>query len=276
MIFWFLLALMATGMTAAMVLPLLRPERGRASDPSTGFTAQLAELERDRELGLIAETEARAVEIEIKRRLLAAQAETRPEGAPSQALRQAAIAVIGAAAIASVGVYVFTGRPDLIGAPEAPQSQASAMPGTPQEMVASLARRLEAEPDDFDGWAMLGQSLLTLEQPAEAADAFERALALDDSYAALWASLGQARVFAAGGEITPQARNAFTEALERDPGEVRARFFLAEAAYQDGDRDQALAMLRAQLAELGEDTPRGALIARRIDMIEMDADGGTE
>ena len=46
---------------------------------------------------------------------------------------------------------------------------------SPQTMVASLARKLERDPQDLNGWLMLGRSYLVLEQFPLALRSFERA-----------------------------------------------------------------------------------------------------
>jgi len=47
-----------------------------------------------------------------------------------------------------------------------------------QGMVAGLAARLEQNPDDFDGWMMLGRSYTVLNQPEQSAAAYKKASAL--------------------------------------------------------------------------------------------------
>ena len=46
---------------------------------------------------------------------------------------------------------------------------------TPQTMVAHLARQLEQDPKNLDGWLMLGRSYLVLQEYPLALRAFERA-----------------------------------------------------------------------------------------------------
>ena len=69
------------------------------------------------------------------------------------------------------GLYYKLGSPDIpSGAAQAPDVE---------QMVASLAERLQREPDDIDGWVMLGRSYMTLGNYQGAATAYESALALD-------------------------------------------------------------------------------------------------
>ena len=53
---------------------------------------------------------------------------------------------------------------------------AGAAAGSMEEAVASLERKLEAAPADEEGWILLGSSYLSLNRPADAASAYQRAL----------------------------------------------------------------------------------------------------
>ncbi len=69
------------------------------------------------------------------------------------------------------GLYYKLGSPDI----PSGASQAQNI----EQMVASLAERLQREPADIDGWIMLGRSYMTLGNYQGAATAYESALALD-------------------------------------------------------------------------------------------------
>ena len=69
---WFILAVMTAAAAFAVLWPLSRAPRLRASSETEIYKDQLAEVERDRSSGLIAPGDAEAAEIEISRRLLAA------------------------------------------------------------------------------------------------------------------------------------------------------------------------------------------------------------
>src|ERR1700744_5839612 len=57
-------------------------------------------------------------------------------------------------------------------------AQAEAAAGSPQTMVATLARRLAGNPDDLNGWLLLGRSYSVLEETPLAVRAYEHANAL--------------------------------------------------------------------------------------------------
>ena len=78
MILPFLLALLTFAALLPVLLPLLRgaqPAPDRASHDQAVYRDQLRELDRDIERGVLTETEAATVRLEIQRRLLAVPAD---------------------------------------------------------------------------------------------------------------------------------------------------------------------------------------------------------
>jgi cytochrome c-type biogenesis protein CcmH len=106
----------------------------------------------------------------------------------------------------------------------------------PQTMVAHLARRLERDPQDLNGWLLLGRSYVVLEQYPLALRAFERAdrLAAGRNAEAL---IGEAEVLALtdATELDGRAGRLAERALELDPGSGKALFFGAAAALRRND-----------------------------------------
>ena len=72
--------------------------------------------------------------------------------------------------------------------------------------------------------------------------------------------LGEAIAGAAGGMVTADAQAAFSRALELEPGQPKASFYLATALAQEGKLAEAVAAWQAMLAALPADSPwRGAV-----------------
>ncbi len=107
---------------------------------------------------------------------------------------------------------------------------------SPANMVARLARRLEREPQDVDGWKLLGQSYLVLGQNPQAARAFQRADRLRNG-ADADAVLGWAEALFRDdeAEIEGRAGRLFERALTLDPTSVKANLFAAIAAQRRGE-----------------------------------------
>jgi len=228
---WLLAAFFATLAGLALIWPLMRGAAAAGPDPLGPFRSQLEELRRDVSLGLIPETEARAVELEIQRRLLAADTAGVPQdGAASKSVRQIGLGLVAAALMGSIWVYVSVGRPDLADGPrEAPVARLSMQPAaTPEEMVQRLSDRLRFEPDNGQAWGRLGRSRLVLGQLELSAQAYARALILIPDDPAIRAGAGE--VMMALGEHD-QARAHFGEAIALTQSLPGSQISLAERAW---------------------------------------------
>ncbi len=121
-----------------------------------------------------------------------------------------------------------------VGSPHVP-SGASQAPDV-NEMVASLAARLQQQPDDVDGWAMLGRSYMTLGTYTEAARAYDSAVQLESAQnAQTLVALGVALVEGNQRQITPRAVSMFENALAIEPNNPEALFWGGISAYQSGN-----------------------------------------
>ena len=264
---WFLILVISVLVVLSLVMPFMRHKLSKSSKGLGAFSGQLEELARDRDLELISKSEARTAELEIKRRLLSASSSVEDDGPPAKVLRQFSIIMISMSVLAAVSLYLLMGSPHLIGA-QPVVSQSSEMPSELQEVIAeidALALQLMDSPDNPEGWVVLGQSYMALRRYREASIAFENAIGLIGDDAVLFASLGQAHLFAEQGRMTPIAREAFARALDVDPQNLRARFFMAEALYQSGDIETALSNWRDLLADGSIDDNNRAMIQGRLD-----------
>ena len=107
---------------------------------------------------------------------------------------------------------------------------------SPQTMVARLARRLESNPNDLNGWLMLGHSYSVLEQYPLAIRAFERADRLSGGKSAD-ALIGEAEALVLSDEsqLDKRAGRLIEQALVLDPKSGKALFFGGAAAIRRGD-----------------------------------------
>ncbi|PXA88602.1 c-type cytochrome biogenesis protein CcmI, partial [Caulobacter sp. D5] len=92
-----------------------------------------------------------------------------------------------------------------------------------------------------------------------------RAVRLAPQRADLWTALGETFVAGDNGQVGPDARMAFAEALKRDPNDLSARYHLSKALIADGKVDEGLAGWRALLASLPPADERRAILAGEID-----------
>jgi cytochrome c-type biogenesis protein CcmH len=120
---------------------------------------------------------------------------------------------------------------------------------SPATMVNRLARRLEREPNDVQGWLMLGRSHAELGQLPLAVRAYQRADRLEGgrNVEALL-GMAEAMVLQADGAIDSRASRLFEQALAVEPGSEKALFFTAVAAQRRGDSALAIERFERLLA----------------------------
>ncbi len=256
---------LAAGVMLAVAWPLLRgqtPGPRRAQYDETVFRDQLAELERDRQRGLIGDAEALAARNEIARRLIAADREE-PALASSGSGKWVMIAAAGFIPIASLALYLAVGAP---GRPDTPLKQRldnAVANNDIQALMAKAEAHLAEKPDDLRGWKVLAPIYRAGERYADAAKAYENILRLAGGDAETYADYGEMLVLANAGLVPKEATRAFAEALKRDPKSPKARFYAGLALKQDGKKAEALVLWQGLIADAGPQDPwRDALAAQ--------------
>lgn len=162
-----------------------------------------------------------------------------------------ALGAAGAITLAAIGIAIMRG--DDIPAP-APAQQAQPSE-TPDQAIAKLEARLKSNPNDVQGWQLLGWAFFETSRFPEAATAYRRATALSPDKPELWSALGEALALSTDKrELPKDAADAFAKAIALDPKDARARYFLAVGKDFAGDHKGALDAWFALLA----DTPAGA------------------
>jgi len=146
---------------------------------------------------------------------------------------------------------------------------------SPQTMVAHLARQLERDPNNLEGWLMLGRSYTVLQEYPLALRAYERAERLSGGKSAD-ALTGEAEALALSdeAELDGRAGRLIERALVLAPDSGKALFFGAAVAARRGD----LPLARARFVKLlGMDPPAEVrpLIEQQITAIDAKLGGAT-
>jgi cytochrome c-type biogenesis protein CcmH len=266
---WFVLAGMAACAVLAALWPLLRPPRNAKADPAANeaafYKAQLEEIRRDVERGLLPQGEAESARAEAARRLIASASEPSEPPPPARRTRLAAAALIavGLPAIA-FSLYGRLGQPMLPDEPLASRKVAPQSNGEIEAAVAAIEARLTAKPDDGRGWAVIAPVYMRLERYSEAAHAYSEALRLLGEDPLRRSAYGEALVAAAGGVVTDEARQAFDRALAEKPGQPQARYYVALAVEQDGKKADAIRDYQSLLADSPPDAPWRSVVNARL------------
>lgn len=111
------------------------------------------------------------------------------------------------------------------------------------ELTGQLREKLEASPDNPDGWAMLGQSYMRLERYQDAAYAFRRLSDYAPNQNAQAVALGlaaQALFFRSQGAMTAEVRDAIDAARALNPDEVNALGLLGIYAFSQENYREAI------------------------------------
>jgi cytochrome c-type biogenesis protein CcmH len=259
MILWAILTAMTAAVAVAISIPLIRRyEAGRSDRDLLVAVArdQVAELSSEVSLGTLTPAEAAEGRAEIDRRVLSAVKSSEGPGqvVPERRRMMGVIALSGWVVAGATGLYAVLGQPDLpavsrtpteVAAVETDSGVAAETPEVPgagsvEEMINGLVTRLAENPEDAEGWRMLGWSYFQTERYAEAAKAYGEAVKRDGSRPEVWSAYGEVLVRTAKGMVSEEAIAAFDHALAIDPKDPRAHFFKGMALEQAGDATAAV------------------------------------
>jgi cytochrome c-type biogenesis protein CcmH len=266
------MAVVAIALVAVPMIRDRRPPPSRAAHEMEIYRDQLDEVDRDLARNLISPDQAEGAKAEIARRILALDKTEEPREDGSRIRQSALVAVAAAVAVPAFAAFVYLaqGSPGLLGRPavEAQQAAANAPASADnaalRRRVADLARGLEADPSKLGDWVALGEALTGLREHARAAVAYRQAARLAPDDAELASRAAEAHAMGANGQVTPEARELFEEALRRNPAEPRARYYLGLADRQAGRLREALDRWLALEAASPPDAPWLRFLRPRI------------
>ncbi len=251
MVFWIVAVLLLTAALLFLVPPLVQKTQGKdalARDElnATIFKDQLDELERDLVAGIVTREQYDTARHDLERGFLQ-EAESGEEKEQSQVDRvvgrAAAVVIAVLVPILAVILYNFLGAGEQGLHPEdaKPQVQAEGHEGTLEQQVRKLQDHLQTNPDDAEGWMMLGRSYYFLEQYGPASESLGRASSLQqDSNAELLADYADALAMANGRSMVGRPYELVKMALAIDPGNQKALWLGGTASYQAQDFETTL------------------------------------
>ena len=233
-LFWVLGAALAAAALALVMRPLLSGrarERRTASEVNVSIHRdQLRELDADLAAGKLAREDHERARKELEARLLedlAAPAE-RAAQRPGRGL---ALAIGAAIPLLAVAFYFVVGTPGAIDR----EAQHAVSAQQVEAMVARLAARMRENPEDADGWKLLGRSYAVLGRYGEAVDAYARAAQRAPRDPQLLADFADALAMARGAQLAGEPEKLVLRALEIDPGNLKALALAGTAAFERKD-----------------------------------------
>lgn len=277
-LFWLICAGLAA-IALAFVLPTLL-QRAAADNENNKTEAnveiyrdQLRELEADLANGIVSPEQYRQDRDEIERRLLddvADSSELRKQASPAPSQKAVVYAVAFGIPVVAVVLYLLIGTSAaLSGVPPqtATTGNVDAARMTQQGIeanVAVLAKRLEQNPNDADGWTMLGRSYITLEKYREASDAYAKASALKSQDADILVQYAFALAMANNRQLQGQPTDLIKRALQISPENPQALELAGEAEFEARNYKQAIAHWQKVLEKSSGNAQLTKAISERI------------
>jgi cytochrome c-type biogenesis protein CcmH len=281
MLIWVIFAALLGAASLMALLPLSRGGMRSVmnADARLMYEAQLADIAQDLNRGVISAADAELARAEVARRLIRAAKDgdvaADAVGEATYRRRRAASAIIlSTIPLVALSLYAAKGSPLLPAKPLA--ARLSTDPAN-MDLAVALTRvenHLQLNPSDGRGWEVLAPIYLRTGRFDDAARAYANvAIHLGPTMERL-VDVGEARVLAASGVVTADARAAFDEARKLAPLNPKGLYYLAIARDQDGDKAGAVADLKVLLASAPADAGWKPMVEERIAAIEGAPQGG--
>ncbi len=165
--------------------------------------------------------------------------------------------------ILALSLYGLLGNPQAVSRHVAPANQTPEMSG----LIGGLEQRLQAQPDDFDGWLLLANSYLANQQRAQAQAAFTQAHQLSPEDTGITLSLVDVMVTQNNGLFSADADALLAQVITLEPDNSLALWFSGLSAQQKGNSTQAAEIFRKLKRVLPKDAPSTQRILEKLDQL---------
>jgi cytochrome c-type biogenesis protein CcmH len=231
----------------------------------------LRELETEKSEGMLAEADFEQARRELQRRLLEEvepDAVTQAAAASHAPSRKTAIAILLLLPVLGLLGYGMLGKPQALD-PTLTAARPKMSPEQINAMVAKLAERMQANPDDMQGWLMLARSYKTMGRYEDAAAAYGKAEKVVNDDPELLASYAETLAMASGTGLKGKPVQLIARALKLDPKQPHALFLAGAAAMEAGDKKQAIAYWEALLPQVEPGSEIDQLLRSGIDKMKQ-------
>lgn len=257
-LFWISVAGLMALAIAFIILPLLRkreyPTISADELNLSVFKQQVEELDNDLSVGILDQARYEAARKDLEKELLTDVNGTKAQ--PATANTRSGRWVMSVALVIplmAMGIYQVLGSPEIIpqlaaastdgtGNSASPHGQAPATENLPpmEELVKKLAAKMEKQPDNMEGWLMLGRSYMAMNQPGQAIAAYERGMQVNSENATLLLAYAEALAQSSGNDFTGKAASLVEKAHQLNKQDPNALWMLGIVAYQKKDFQGAI------------------------------------
>ena len=256
----------------AFVLPPLLRGRAAGSNPAAETRRKLRALEQARAEGILSEQE-----YAVKRTALGEQMLTAIDAppTPSRAGYAAALAVALLLPAGAIVLYRIVGAPQAVDVSATPGAQPPAdHEQNMQQAIAGLEAKLKENPNDAEGWTLLGRAYETTEHFPEARDALKHAHDLSPEDPDITVAYAEALALASTTRrLDGEPRKLLEAALKAAPDNQRGLWLLGIGNYQDKQYDAAIAAWKHLQSVLPKDSSVAQSVQKQIANAEAARDG---
>jgi cytochrome c-type biogenesis protein CcmH len=224
------------------------------------YREQILDLDREHANGHLSDSEWQQSRDELSVRLLQDTAvEDEPHVITQAQSWRTAVVIALVFPMSALGLYIWLGAPEAISPmpPVAASAEAAteqAAPPNLDQIVENLASKLQADPNNLEGWVLLGRTHRSMGNLDAALSAFDRALKLNADDELI---LARAEVLAAKnqGRFDGEPWRVIREVLQRDPQNYAALLLAGSASYANNRYADALEFWQRARLRLSADHP---------------------
>jgi len=277
-----LFALLALGMVLCVAVVLIwvllkqqkvKTHASQAKANAKVYRSQIQDLDREHESGHIGQEEWQHSRDELSLRLLEdTSASDDPVAKIEKPAMWTAVVLALALPLSAMGLYMWLGQPEALDPMATSRTMdpnsAKADPNELAQMAEGLAKKLQAKPDNLQGWVMLGRTYRSLENYDKAIKAYDRALVLsaDDDL-----RLERVEVMAMQrqGNFEGEPWQVIRDILQKDPQNFGALLMAGSASYAHAKYADALKYWQQARAPLTPDNPDVAGLDEAIGAVQQ-------
>lgn len=261
-LFWLLCVVIGAGALFYVLRPLLKARKdplvSRREANIAIYRDHMRELDADFASGTLSKADYERSKLELEARLLDDVSATEAATVPSHG-RRAALAIGISVPLVALAIYYATGNLSGIhphtGTPDAAQVD---------EMVGRLAAKLRENPDDAEGWKLLGRSYTVMGRFPDAVAAFAKALERSPRDAQLLADFADVLAMTRDRKLDGEPEKLVERALQIDPKNLKALALSGTAAYERKDYARAAATWSRMLPLVPPDSEDARIIAENV------------
>ncbi len=250
-----LIAIVLVALALLFVVPPLLRKNQPITDQYDDLNVEIAkdrlkELKVQRDAGEITETVYQQMHDELESVLaidLSNQAMSANAQSATAAPKSKVTAILVALFIPVLAAFVYAQLGDFNAATgvavksvEIPAGEDGRPQMTIEEAITKLEERLEAEPENPDGWFMLAKTYMSTQQFQKSADAYEKVIALVGEDVQLLLGYADALAMSEGGKLTGKAKPVVDKIMKLAPDSPTVLWMAGTAESQQGNFKQAL------------------------------------